>query len=148
MKNQDFTTTVLVEQSPKEAFDAINNVRGWWSKDIEGGTSKLNDEFHYRHKYDHNCTMRLVEVQPDEKVVWLVLDNYFSFEQGENEWKGTKISFEVSKEGDKTKIRFTHHGLIPEFGCYDICSNAWTFYINESLGNLITKGQGQPNPKE
>jgi len=41
MTKQNFTATFSVDQSPEEALAAINNVRGWWSEEIEGGTSKL-----------------------------------------------------------------------------------------------------------
>jgi NAD(P)-dependent dehydrogenase (short-subunit alcohol dehydrogenase family) len=51
---------------------------------------------------------------PNKKVVWLVLDNCFNFTQDKTEWKDTNVVFEISKEGDKTKIHFTHHGLVPE----------------------------------
>ncbi len=47
MSSPNFTTTFLVDQTPKEASDVFNNVRGWWSKEIEGGTDKLGDEFKY-----------------------------------------------------------------------------------------------------
>ena len=47
-KEKDFTTTILVEKSPTEVFDAINNVRGWWQGEIKGNTEKLNDEFTYQ----------------------------------------------------------------------------------------------------
>jgi hypothetical protein len=148
MSNQDFTTTILVDQTPKQAFDAINNVRGWWSENIDGGTEKLNDEFTYEVKDLHRCTMKLTEVVPNEKVNWLVLDNYFSFVEDQEEWKGTKVSFDISKQGGKTQIRFAHVGLVPQFECYDICQNAWSDYINNSLRNLIATGKGTPNPKE
>ena len=148
MTAQNFTTTILVEQSPKEAFEAINNVRGWWSQNIEGGTAKLNDVFTYRMQDLHHCTMKLIEVIPDKKVVWLTLDNYFNFTKDKSEWIGTKVSFEIFERDNKTQIRFTHIGLVPAYECYEVCENAWTGYIQDSLRDLIATGKGQPNPKE
>jgi hypothetical protein len=148
MQDQNFTTTILVDQSPKEVFDAINNVRGWWSEEIEGGTSKLNDEFNYHFQDVHICKMKLIEVVPNKKVVWLVLENYFKFTNDKSEWVNTKIIFETDQKDDKTQLRFTHEGLVPEYECYDICNNAWTQYIQQSLASLISTGKGQPNGKD
>src|ERR1700730_5314976 len=145
MTTSDFTTTILVDQSPKEAFNAINNVRGWWSEEIEGSTDKLNDEFKYHYEDVHRCKMKIIEFIPNEKVVWLVLDNYFKFTKDKSEWKGTKISFEIAEKDNKTQIRFTHIGLVPQYECYEICRDAWTNYIQNSLRSLITTGKGQPN---
>ena len=147
MKTSDFTTTILVDQTPEVAFNAINNPRGWWSEDIEGGTEKLNDEFDYHYEDVHYCHMKLIEVIPNQKVVWLVMDNHFNFTKDKTEWVGTKIIFEISEKDGKTQIKFTHEGLVPAYECYDICHDAWTNYIKESLHDLIMTGKGQPNPK-
>ncbi|MGD0963161.1 MAG: SRPBCC domain-containing protein [Candidatus Acidiferrales bacterium] len=148
MNNQDFTAVISVERTPGEAFDAINNVRGWWSENIEGGTEKLGDEFTYSYKDIHSCKIKIAELIPGKKVVWHVLDNRFNFTKDKNEWKGTDVIFEVSRKGNRTEVRFTHRGLVPEYECFDVCSNAWGSYINGSLWSLITTGEGKPNPKE
>ncbi|WP_183578426.1 SRPBCC domain-containing protein [Mucilaginibacter sp. X5P1] len=148
MATSDFTTTLVVGQSPKEAYDAINNVRGWWSENIEGGTDKLNDEYLYHYKDIHYCKIKLIELIPNQKVVWLVLDNYFKFTEDKSEWKGTKIIFDISQKDGKTAIKFTHEGLVPQYECYEICREAWTNYIQESLRDLIITGKGQPSSKE
>ena len=148
MDNQDFTTTLLVDQSLKETFNAINNVRGWWSEEIEGSTDKLNDEFTYHYKDVHRCKIKLIKVTPGKKIVWLVLDNYFSFTKDKSEWKNTKIIFEIAEQGNKTQLRFTHLGLVPGYECYSACVNGWTQYIQHSLLSLIITGKGQPNSKK
>ncbi len=92
--------------------------------------------------------MKLIEVVPDKKVVWLVEENYFKFTKDKTEWIGTKVIFDISAQGGKTKVQFTHQGLVPEYECYDICYKAWTTYIQKSLYSLITTGKGQPNGKD
>jgi len=145
MTSQNFTSAVLVDQSPEEAFAAINNVRGWWSGQIDGATDGLNEEFTYRYQDVHYSKQRITDFVPNKKVVWRVLDAYLNFTEDPNEWTGTEITFEVSKQGEQTEVRFTHQGLVPAFECYDKCSSAWGFYINNSLRRLITTGRGEPN---
>ena len=48
MIDGQFTTSFVVDQTPEEAF-AVNNVRGWWSGDIDGDSCTVGDEFTYRY---------------------------------------------------------------------------------------------------
>lgn len=148
MDNQDYTTTVTVEQTPEEVFKAISNVRGWWSEDIEGDTDRLGAVFFYRFKDVHRGTFKITEFVPGKKIVWHVLQNYFNFIKDTTEWTGTDIVFEISKTGKHTEYRFTHVGLKPSEECYSVCHDAWGFYIKKSLHGLITNGQGEPNKKD
>jgi activator of Hsp90 ATPase-like protein len=148
MKTKNFTTTILVDQTPQEAFDAINDVRGWWSGEIEGSTDTLGAQWTYSYKKVHRTTQKITELVPGKKIVWHVTDSQINFVRDKSEWDGTEIVFEIAKKDEKTEIRFTHVGLVPTIECYDGCSGAWGFYVNESLRDLIAKGRGQPNPDE
>jgi hypothetical protein len=148
MSNPSFTTTILVDQSPEQAFAAINNVRGWWSQEIDGPTDKAGETFKYHFRDLHRCEVRVDELIPGKKVSWTFVDSYFSFTNDAAEWRGTRIVFDIARKGDKTEITFTHVGLVPEFECYGACSDGWNTYINGSLKNLITTGKGQPNKGE
>jgi hypothetical protein len=148
MSNANFSAAFTVDQTPEEAFATINNVRGWWSGEIEGRTDKLGAEWTYRYKDIHYSKQKITELTPGKKVVWLVLDSYLNFTEDKSEWNGTKITFEISKKGKKTEVRFTHLGLVPKVECFNACSSAWGFYINNSLKSLITTSKGEPNKKE
>ena len=145
MKNPGFTTTISVDQNPEETFAAINDVRGWWSGEIEGNTNKLGAEFTYRYKDVHRSQQKITEFVPGKRVVWQVLDSQLSFVKDQSEWTGTEIVFEISEKNGKTEVRFTHAGLVREYECFDSCSNAWGTLVNDNLRKLIATGECQPD---
>lgn len=143
MLNQNYTTTLLVDQTPEEVFNAVRNVRGWWSgyysEDIKGDTEKLNDEFSFRAGDGvHYSKQKLVEVISNKKVVWLITESDLSFLEKKDEWTGTKVIFDISTKDNKTQLVFTHDGLSPDIECYNSCAPAWSQYLQNKLLPLIT----------
>ena len=45
-------------------------------------------------------------------------------------------------------MKFTHQGLVPDYECFNVCHDAWTHYIQDSLKNLILTGKGEATPKD
>jgi hypothetical protein len=119
MNGSDFTAIFTVDQTPEEAFAAINKVRGWWSEEIYDSTEKLGDEFTYRYEDVHRSKQKITESVPGKRVVWHVLDSYLKFAEDKTEWTGTDVAFDISKRDGKTDVHFTHIGLVPEFECDD-----------------------------
>jgi uncharacterized protein YndB with AHSA1/START domain len=148
MDTNDFTTTIEVSAKPLQVFDAINNVRGWWSENMDGETNKPGAVFGYHYEDVHTCKMKITQLVPGKKVVWHVLDNHFKFTKDKSEWIGTDIVFDITGKDGKTQLTFTHKGLTPAYECYDVCHDAWTHYIQGSLKELITTGKGKPTPKD
>jgi len=148
MDQQNYTTTFVVDKSPEQVFNAINNVRAWWSGEIDGVTDKVGEEFTYKYKDLHRSVQKITELVPGKKVVWHVTDSNLDFVSNKTEWTGSDIVFNISEVKDGTELKFTHIGLMPENECYNSCSNAWGMLVNGNLRNLILTGQSQPNPFE
>lgn len=146
--SKSYTTTITVDKDISSAFNSIKNFRAWWSEEIEGNTDKVGETFFYHYKDVHLSKIKLIEMDTDKKLVYQVTDNEFNFTKDKTEWIDTKLIFDLSTEGNKTKIVFTHEGLVPEYECYNVCNDAWTSYIQGSLKNFIETGTGKPNGKE
>lgn len=146
--DKSFSASIVVDKDPSTAFNSIKNFRAWWSEEIEGVTDELDESFFYHYKDIHLCKLRLIEVIPDNKLVYEVLDNQFSFVEDKTEWVGTKLVFNIATEAENTRVEFIHEGLVEEYECYAICNESWNSYIKNSLYKLITTGKGEPNPKD
>ena len=147
MKNIDYTSTLHVDASAREVFNAINNVTAWWTENLDGHSQKLHDIFTVRFGDMHISTQKLIDVIPDHKITWLVTDSTLTFIKNKNEWTNTTISFEITTDENKTQVVFTHYGLVPETECYKDCIKGWDYCIHGSLRSFLTEGKGKPDKK-
>jgi len=142
MTNMNYTATIAVEKSPQVVFDCLKEVPKWWSKDFEGSSARLNDEFVICHPGRHYSKQKLTEVIPRKRIVWFVSDSELSWiENDRHEWTNTKMIFEITSNGDNTVLHFTHEGLVPEKECYAMCKQGWDMVIKDRLFNFISAGE-------
>ena len=112
-------------------------------KESRQQSESLNDKF----TVDFGETFvdfQISKLVPNKKVGWLVTDCNLHWIENKKEWKGTEVVFEISSAKDKTKIDFTHIGLIPGAECYEECEAGWTEHITDSLVKFINEGKGMP----
>lgn len=144
MSKSDFTITLLSKKSPESIFQKILDVRSWWSgiysEKFSGSSEKINDVFTFEAGDGaHYTEQKLIELIPNEKIVWLVTQCNLSFIERNDEWVGTKLIFEITQNEENTEVKFTHQGLTNELDCYDNCAPAWTQYIQTKLFPLINE---------
>lgn len=77
----------------------------------------------------HNTRQKLVELIPNQKIVWQVTESNLSFLNNPKEWENTRLIFDITRIADKTHVTFTHEGLKPQIECYEECSGAWRQYL-------------------
>jgi hypothetical protein len=145
MITSEFATSILVSKTPEEVFEAINRVPAWWSGNVEGSALHLGSEFTYTVPGVHYCKLKVVESVPGRHLVWLVTESLLSYARNKTEWTGTRIRFDIFRQGDRTQVDFTHEGLVPAFECFDECAKAWTILVEGQLFRLISTGLDQPN---
>ena len=143
-KPADYQATIRVEVSALQALAGISNVKAWWTQNVEGSSKKLGDCFYVRFG-DTYSKFEIIELEPGQKLVWLVLDCNLHWLVDKKEWKGTRILWEVETINDACKIHMTHVGLVPSIECFENCRAGWNHYVKESLYKLLNEGRGVPD---
>jgi hypothetical protein len=140
----DYRTQFVVAAAPAKVFAAINDVRSWWTGDVEGVADAVGGEFTYRNGDLHFSRQRVAELAAGKRVVWDIVEARLSFVTRQDGWTGTRIAFEISPADAGAELRFAHLGLTPDCECYKACSGGWAYFIDGSLRQLIETGRGYP----
>ena len=137
--NRKYIVTILVSKSRNEVFNhLINDVSKFWPEELEGECNKMNDEFVFRSGDSHYSKNKVVELIPNKKVVWIVIE---SIRKTDNfEWTGTKMIFELTTAGDNTMLTFTYDGFILE-NEYDRLVQVCDMVIKDKLYSLISSDE-------
>jgi len=140
-ETKNYTFSFESSQTPQTIFETLIDVRKWWvglfDEDIEGNSDILYEEFTFKAGDGvHYTKQQLNDLIHNQKVFWKVTESNLSFVDKTDEWTNTEFGFEISKEGDKSKVTFTHYGLVPKFECYDNCAGAWTQYLEKLAEKL------------
>lgn len=133
---KSFSFSFRSSKSADTIFDLLLNIDKWWSgfysESISGKSRAINDEFSFSAGGGlHYTKQKLVELIPNQKIVWLVTESNLQFLNDTSEWTNTMLRFDISTEGNKTSVTFTHDGLLPQIECYDQCSAAWLQYLEQ-----------------
>ena len=144
MEDKNYHKTIIVNASPEEAINKIGQINLWWRKDFLDSAEKLNDKFTVPFGEPSFVDFVISEFVPNKKMVWKVTDCNLPWFKDKKEWNNTEVVFEISSGTNKTKIDFTHIGLVPGVECYDACEKGWDGHVTNSLLSFINHGKGNP----
>ena len=141
MKKDSYTNSFTSSKTTEEVFDVLLNVQQWWTgfyeETIKGKSKRVDDEFIFKAGGGaHYSKQKLIELISNKKIVWLVTDSKLNFLNNASEWTGSKICFDISANNNKTKVTFTHDGLVPQIECYNDCSGGWSKYLGKLKNDL------------
>jgi uncharacterized protein YndB with AHSA1/START domain len=120
-----------------KTLTTCEGLAGWWTNDTQGEPGKVGGIVQFRFGAG-GFDMEVVELQPSQSVIWKVID-------GPNEWIGTKISWQLKKDGDYIIVLMKHMAWKEPVEFMHHCSTKWAIFLM-SMKSLLETGKGAPNP--
>ena len=149
--NINYSREIVVSSTPDEAYKALTaDFDKWWTTGCNS-IYKTGDEIAFRFGPSY-WVMRAISLVP-EKIVELECIEAHHVHDGLpssilNEWKGSKLKWEIQKQEEKTKITLVHEGLVPSLECYEVCEQGLNYFFVNSLKQCLDTGEGSPFENE
>lgn len=129
---------LLIRSSPEKIYKALTTKEGvanWWTTQTEIG-SKVGEINVFDFGKTYHNKMKIVDLKLNRKVEWECLE-------GDKEWLGTKVSFEIEKKDEDIILRFIHSNWKEETDFFASCNYHWGYYMR-SLKLYCENGSGTP----
>ena len=125
-----------------EAVSTPKGVAGWWTRETTGRAGgAMTSVFRSPDgKEIGRMDFDLLKAEPGKNVQW-------RFTAGPEEWVGTDLTFELSRDGDQTLIVFGHRNWREAVEFMAHCSMKWATFLL-SLREFVETGKGRPSPDD
>ncbi len=129
---------LIIKAPAEKVYEAITSQQGlrdWWTTGTDA-KPKIGYINHFKFGKEYFNKMKIVNLESPNEVLWECID-------GDKEWLGTNISFELIKNDESTTLRFSHTNWADETDFFASCTYHWGRYM-ESLKLLCETGKGTP----
>lgn len=120
------------------ALTTVDGLAGWWTSDTDGDPN-IGGTLQFRFG-EGRIDMKVAELQPDRSVLWEVT-------AGPEEWIGTRVAWDLRRDGDFTVVLFAHEGWKEPVEFLHHCSTKWALFLM-SLKSKVETGTGAPDPRD
>ena len=135
---------VGIKATPEEIYRALTETETlaqWWTTDARGSGAKVGDTLEFWFNKATFCQkFDVQELEPGKRVVWKSPKG-----QGAEQWEGTEVSFDLSRDDKQTFIQFRHSGWKESTDFQGHCSMRWAVFML-SLKDVLERGKGRPIP--
>jgi uncharacterized protein YndB with AHSA1/START domain len=142
----DILHRVGIKSSSEEVYKALTTregLAGWWTNNTQG-EGKVGGVLSFRFSAGGaeigGFEIKVLELDAAKQALWQVVD-------GPAEWIRTRISWELTQEGDYCIVLFKHQGWKEPVEFMHHCSTKWAIFLM-SLKSLLETGKGAPNPDD
>lgn len=149
-EKEDFSMTLKFAAPARKLYEQLataDGIRHWWTHHCEM-EERVGGQAAFRFpKAGFHAVVRIARLEPDRVVEWVCIDSRHPEKSGFSnlrDWVGTTLRFEIAAvDQGHSRLRFTHAGLAP-LECFGVCSNSWSYYLNDSLRDYLEQGAGKP----
>jgi uncharacterized protein YndB with AHSA1/START domain len=138
----DIVHRIGIRATPRKVYAALTEQKGlagWWTRDTSA-SPQVGAILKFRFGNHGFNDMKVVRLVPGRQVHWRCVD-------GAKEWIGTRLSFDLKRQGNRTIVLFAHRGWRRPVEFMHYCSTKWAIFLL-SLKSLVEKGRGRPYPND
>jgi uncharacterized protein YndB with AHSA1/START domain len=143
-KMPDIRHRVVISAPLPKVYEAVattNGVSEWWTRDgVKGESSEGSRLQFFFGQPKPAAVMEVTRLDPEGHVRWACVE-------GADEWVGTTITFDLTRQGDDTVVLFTHADWREPVDFMAHCSARWAYFLF-SLKSYLEIGKGTPFPED